>query len=319
MEAVKQLGVDVEIVDTARSRLKDYDIIHVFGSMNGNHRIVEAAREMDLPVILSPLVSPAWDHAAGVRARLAESIVGRLTDWNVQTTYGHIRRGLDLANLVIALGEDEKKAIISGFLIEPMKIKIIPNGIGDRFFVADAEFFRSETGIGGDFVLVVGSISPYKNQLAVVRALTDPPFQIVLIGPAGKQDQDYLQELLQDSRVKWLGALEHGDPLLASAFAAASVFALPSKGEVFPNAVLEALAGGTPVVMTSQSALCLPESEFALRKVHWDDQTQLRREIIDLSEQRPPREAVRKLVQSYRWDRIAREIVDCYEACYANA
>lgn len=319
MEAVKQQGAHVEMVDTVRNRLRDYDVVHVFGTMNGNHRIVEAAKESGVPVVLSSLVSPMWNRFAGVRARIAEKIVGRLTDWNVQTTYGHIQRALELADVIIALGSAEKKAVVSGFLIEPSKIRIIPNGISDRFFSADASLFRHHCRIEADFVLAVGTISSYKNQLGIARALNDSRTQIILIGPAGKSDEDYLREVLQHPQVRWLGALEYNDPVLPSAFAAASVLALPSKGEVFPNVVLEALAAGTPVVMTSESALFLPDSEFALRKVYWNDQRMLRREILDLIEQRPARKAVSRLVQDYRWPCIAHQIVGCYQACCANA
>ena len=112
--------------------------------------------------------------------------------------------------------------------------------------------------------------------------------------------------------VTWLGSLEHADPLLASAFHAAAVVALPSQGEVLPLSVLEALAAGTPVVMTAQSALDLPGSTFALRKVGWDDGPGQRLAIEQLVAERPERTRVQALVQQFSWDRVAAQIAGSY-------
>ncbi len=51
-------------------------------------------------------------------------------------------------------------------------------------------------------------------------------------------------------QVIWLGRLDHHDPLLASAYAAARVFALPSWFETPGLAALEAALAGCAVVIT---------------------------------------------------------------------
>ena len=53
-----------------------------------------------------------------------------------------------------------------------------------------------------------------------------------------------------DGFVTWLGRLEHDDPLLASAYAAARVFALPSWFETPGLAALEAALAGSAVAIT---------------------------------------------------------------------
>ncbi|GGY05152.1 glycosyltransferase [Massilia dura] len=316
--ALNRLGADTshplqaQLVDPNRERLDAFDLIHVFSAINGNFRLVEAASEMGVPVVLSPLLSPGWDRASGFRARVADRLTGRLTGWHVQTSYAQTKRALQLAKLVIALGEAERAAIISGFLVNPAKIRVFPNGINQQFFTARPELFRQSTGITGPFVLMVGSINPYKNQLGLVQALADMNLPVVLIGRVARQDQVYLDTVLRSPWVRWLGALDHGDPLLASAYSAASVVALPSHGEVFPLAVLESLAAGTPVVMTDENALDLQESAFALRKARWHDATAQRAAIRDFIDRPPARDAVRGLVEQYTWQRVAAEIANCY-------
>lgn len=309
-------GVQVRLVDANHDRLDDYDLIHVFSAINGNVRIVEAACELGVPVVLSPLISPGWTRSAGLRAQLADRLAGRMTDWMVQTSYAQTKRALQLSSLVIALGERERDAIVHGFGTARDKIRVLPNGINAHFFSANGELFARETGLRQPFVLMVGAISPYKNQLGLAQALAGcdagRSIPLVLVGAASREQQLYLQQLQAMPHVRWLGALEHTDPLLASAYHAASVLALPSQGEVFPLAVLEALAAGTPVVMTQQSALQLPDAGFALRQVRWDDGAGLRDAIMALLAQPPARSSVQSLVRQFSWDYVAAQMAQAY-------
>ena len=313
-----QRPLEVQLVDANHERLADFDVLHVFSASNGNYRIVETARELGVPVVLSPLLPPSWDRASAWRARLADRLAGRLTEWMVQTSYAQTRRALQLANVVIALGEAERDAIVHGFDLPATSIRVLPNGINPHFFTANGDLFLRETGIAGPFVLVVGSISPYKNQLGLAQALAGAGVPVVLIGTAPREQQAYLQQLLDLPHVSWLGALDHADPLLASAYHAAAVAALPSQGEVFPLSVLEALAAGTPVVMTAHSALDLPDSAFALRKVRWDDGPAQRQAVLQLLALTPERLRVRALVERFTWERVAAQIADCYVQLHAG-
>ncbi len=312
--ALNQLdaSMSAELVDPARQKLDDFDLIHVFSAYNGNFRVVESAVDLGVPVVLSPLVSPSWNRNTGFRARVADRLAGRISSYNLQTSYAQTKRALQLADLVIALGEAEREAIISGFLTERSKIRVFPNGISRQFFTAKGELFRHRTGIVGPFVLSVGSISPYKNQLGLAQALDGCELPLVMIGPVARDQQEYLQQVLESPWVRWLGALDHEDPLLASAFAAASVVALPSQGEIFPLSVLEALATGTPVVMTEESALQLEGADAMLRKVAWDDRAGQREAIVSLAMRPPGRSRVQAMVEQFTWQRVASQVAACY-------
>lgn len=312
LDALVLQGVQATLVDPHRHRLDEYDVIHVFSAINGNYRIVETAAEMGVPVVLSALVPPAWDRTTGACARLADRLAGRLTGWNVHTSYAQTKRALQMAQLVIALGAAERTAIVQAFRTDAHKIRVLPNGVDRRFFEAEPGLFRRQTGITAPFVLMAGAISPYKNQLALAQALSRDGMTVVLAGCAPPQHRDYLRQLLDCPAVHWLGALAHDDPLLASAYAAAAALALPSQGEVFPLVVLEALAAGTPAVMTRASALQLPDSGFALRQLRADDMPAWRTALGAFIAAPPDRAAVSALVEQFTWRRVAQQLAACY-------
>lgn len=211
-----RVPLEAELVDPIRSRLDDYDVVHVFAAVNGNHRIVEAAVELNVPVVLSALTAPGWNRSNGTRARIADRLLGNLIAWDMQTSYAQTRHALRLASLVVALGEAEKQALRSAFLINPSKVRVLPNGISPHFFEADAALFRSRTALHGQFALMVGSVSPYKNQLGMAQALSEMALPFVVIGEAGERDTDYLRRLRAVPGVICMGALRHEDRMRKS-------------------------------------------------------------------------------------------------------
>ncbi len=101
-------------------------------------------------------------------------------------------------------------------------------------------------------MLSVGRIEPRKNTLALVRAARRLALPLVIAGEAPPGCEQYEAECRSaaDPQTIWLGRLDHHDPLLASAYAAARVFALPSWFETPGLAALEAALAGCSVVIT---------------------------------------------------------------------
>jgi glycosyltransferase involved in cell wall biosynthesis len=255
LSALKEAGCDARLMDARRERLTEYDLIHVFAAINGNFRVVQAAKRDGVPVVLSPLLQPSWTSSLGKRAKLASSVFGRITRWEARTEYDEIRHALEQADRLIALGIAEKRCIEEAFGIPADRTQVIPNGIGDRFFSASAQCFTETYRIEPGFVLAAGTISPYKNQLGVVKALAGTGTRIVLIGPCDKATRPYLESIVSFPEVTYLGAMDYQSPMLASAYAAAGVLCLASHSEVMPLVVLEALAAGTPAVLTQHHSM----------------------------------------------------------------
>jgi hypothetical protein len=126
----------------------------------------------------------------------------------------------------------------------------VPNGIPKRFFEATTARFTERFRIEPGSFSASPSIDAHMKQLGLARALGPGGRELVLIGPCEPEHRPYLDQLTALPRVRYQGPLAYGDPLLASAYAAAGVFCLASHSEVMPLCILESLAAGTPAVMT---------------------------------------------------------------------
>lgn len=137
------------------------------------------------------------------------------------------------------------------------KTRYVPRGVVVEHFRSGPA--RSEARARFDlpedaFVLCsVASISENKNQLLLVRAMPDrPDFHLLLAGPV--VDADYLDRAVAAAtergvvdRVHVVGELDDVRPVLA----ASDVFALASRAEGSPVALIEAMSAGLPVLATT--------------------------------------------------------------------
>ncbi len=152
----------------------------------------------------------------------------------------------------------------------PQQCTVIPNGCGldpDMVF-PDGESFRRRYRIpqGAPMVLFLGRLHRIKGLDVLVDAFATlrqgvPAAQLVIAGP------DEGEHAVVENQARRLGVLEavhlvgrlDGDLRLA-ALRTADVFALTSHSEGMPNAVLEACASGTPVLISDRCNL--PEVSF---------------------------------------------------------
>jgi glycosyltransferase involved in cell wall biosynthesis len=310
--ALQRLGVDAQIIDPSREKLEDFELVHIFSAINGNHRIAEQAKAIGRPVVTSPLIRPHWTRTLGRKARLLESLVGRLTHWEVKTEYRHIRSCLENSDRLVALGSIEGNCIVEAFGISPARIDIIPNGIPERFFTANSRLFQSSTGIAPGFVLCVASINPHKNQAGLVDAVKDLGIQVVLIGPCLETNRPYLERMTAQSNVKYLGSLAYDDPLLASAYASAGLFCLPSQSEVMPLSVMESLAAGTPVVMTRHHCMDLSNFKNVIKEVSPLDRAAIRASVEHFTKNPPEKTVCQASVQHLTWSAVGTSLLTCY-------
>ena len=114
-------------------------------------------------------------------------------------------------------------------------------------------------------------------------------------------------------RVLWLPARDHRDPLLASAYAAARVFALPSWFETPGLAALEAALAGTAIVITPHGST----REYFGDRVRYarpDRVGEIASAIRQAWDHGPDPRLADFIAAHYLWPRVARKTAEVYDA-----
>lgn len=139
------------------------------------------------------------------------------------------------------------------------KINLVPNGVDlSRFSAADGAELRRSWGATRDAVVVgfLGMLRPEKRPQLLLEALALMDQRSLPARVAFAGDGALMQQLRQQAaslpagqRVLFLGQVDD----VAAFLAAIDVLALTSDTEGLPNAVIEAMAAGKPVVATRVS------------------------------------------------------------------
>lgn len=241
-EALRTLGVQVEFVDTPEDT--SYDILHVFGLYPAYLPICQAFRERGVPIVLSPIffkdVSTLFRRAHSATA----PYWGR---WS--QTYRQLRALAQMADSLLPNTQAEAEFVRRYFRVHT-PCWVVPNGVDARFAEGDPRLFREAFGVQGDFVLCVGRIERRKNQLRLVQALRGTGLPLIIVGESIARKYLARCQRASDGHVRFLPPLPHDSPLLASAYAACRVFALPSLLETPGLAALEAGVAGARLVVT---------------------------------------------------------------------
>jgi glycogen(starch) synthase len=167
-----------------------------------------------------------------------------------------IRRALGLASEILVLSDHWRHVIQP--LVPNVPIHVVPNGVEMPELRP-----RGEREGGILRVLTIATLGRHKGHfdlLAAAELLRDRPIRFLLAGPdstsgrgEGAQVRQRAKELRLESLVSFLGLL--GPVQKTALLAEADVFLLPSYAEGMPNAVLEAMAAGLPVVATRVGAV----------------------------------------------------------------
>ena len=172
----------------------------------------------------------------------------------------------------------------------------------DRFKPVDRHAAKSALGINGPLVICVGALIDRKGHQIVVEALARLPGVSLLIageGPAREAIEAAVDRAGVGDRVRLLGAVPHAD--LPRLLAAADVMALASESEGLANAWVEALACGTPIVITEAGGAREVVTDRAAGRVVPRTPAAFADAIADLLREPPAPEATRSLATRFTW------------------
>jgi len=313
---LEEQGVSIRLFSRWVDRIGQARLVHLFGMSREGLEVARLARSLGVPVILSPI---CWFEPAALRA-LAKSPIHSALDLakcaarRACPQLPSWRRDLlRIADMLLPNSQAEANQLVAMFGTDPRKIHVVPNGVQPGFASADPSLFHQAYG-DSEFVLYAGRIEPRKNVLGLIESLRGSGLPLVVLGESPPGHEAYLAVCRQAGQgfVCWLGRVEHDNPLLASAYSAARVFALPSWFETPGLAALEAGLAGTAVVITPFG--CTHEY-FGARVLYArpDRPKSIRRAIESAWEDGPNPELAQHVAEHFPWSKVARITAEVYE------
>lgn len=258
-----------------------------------------------IPIVWNPIFSSAKTPAAESR-RAARK---RLT-----RSFPRLERKLsENTRLFITLSSNEEALIKAFYGVDPSRFRRVPHGVDPGFSSASPALFREHLGNDLPFVLHCGSFTPGKNQLGLIRALESAPLQLVFIG--GIIDEGYYSQCVAEAgdNVRFFGRVDHSDPMLPSAFAAATCFCLPSFNEVFPLTAMEAAVSGCSLVFSDTWGAKEIYGSHATYVSPTDLQGIRRAVEAAMAAGRNEPAVAANFLKTYSWESAARQLVDVYQ------
>jgi len=235
-----------------RARLQNFDVVHIFGLYDLlGPAVGEACRVRKLPYVLEPI---------GMFVPIVRSL--RLKGL-YHLVWG--RRLFEGASAVIATSDQEAEELAAGG-VPGAKIVLRRNGVEAPESWPEPGAFRRAHEIPEEvkLVLFLGRLSAKKSPDLLVQAFAKLPEQLggktlrlVFAGPdeggVTAQLEQVAAQLGMQTRVQFVGPV-FGAAKWA-AYRDADVFVLPSQNENFGNTAAEAVAAGTPVIVTEQCGI----------------------------------------------------------------
>ena len=167
------------------------------------------------------------------------------------------RAAAEAADLILCVSRHTRACVVGWAAIAPERILLVSNTVADAFAPGDGSALRAALGLDSKRVLLtVGRLDSrdrYKGHDRVIEAIPDLVARgqdviYVIIGEG--DDRARLDDLARSAgvaeRVRFLGAVSL--QCLVEAYRMADLFLMPSTGEGFGIAYLEAMASGTPAL-----------------------------------------------------------------------
>lgn len=254
-EFLEKKGIHVKLFNQWEDKLKDFDILHVFGSVKDCLGLMEAAKPLGVKVVLSPVfwstLNRALHEYGGLNKKINMS-VKHIVKAVFPFMPSSRRKMLEVADSILPNSEAEVNQLVKLFAADKNKMHVCYLAADERFATANPDEFISKFQVS-DFILSVGRIEPRKNQLNLIKALRDCERKLVIIGNIVLGYEKYYEECrkLAGDRVLFIDNISHENSLLSSAYAASHTFVLQGWFETPGLVAIEAGLTGANLAVTN--------------------------------------------------------------------
>lgn len=344
---LERLGYEVKVHNDLMFDQRQHDLYHIFNlwSPKSCRRTMEFIQLSGSPVVLSPIYLDlsekrtfdsdvaavfrrafSWeatnDEFARLREKRKRQLEADLPAFGEPYSgfFHEVRKLVETADHLICLSEHERDAL-RAIGADVSRSTVIQNPVDCSLYAKSSpELFQKTFGVS-DYVLCVGRIEPRKNQIMLLHALKEAGLPIVLIGHASSPEYEQLLRSVAGPNVLFAGRIAPNSELLASAYAGARVFCLPSWSEGAPLVALEAAAAGCRMVLSDRSS----EREYFGERADYIDPAnpeeilKVIRNAYDTPFSPRQREDFKSWVsETYNWDRHIERTAAVYESVAAE-
>jgi len=230
-------------------------------------------------------------------------------------------RAVRSADAIISVSRHTAEDLVRRSRVQAGRIHVVPLAAGLPITGGDVEETLARLKIRHPYVLFAGTLGPRENVVRLVRAYRrlasrGAPHALVLAGPMGWRPQGLFRELAIEApgEIVLTGPTEPAD--LDALHRGASAFVYPSLYEGFGLPVLDAMARGTPCVVSIAASLPEVAGEAAVpvepRSVAGLAEA-MERVLNDQSLTARLREAGLARAAGFTWEETARRTLEVYK------
>ena len=224
---------------------------------------------------------------------------------------------LAAADRIVTVSKKTKDDLVSRYGIDPARVDVIYNGVGEVDVTHGAKDKESKDCISGDYILWVGRRAGYKNFFwfvhAVAPLLWRRGLRIICTGgqPFGRKERLWMALHCVYGR---FSLVNPDDAELACLYAGARCLVMPSRYEGFGLPVVEAMSYGCPVVLPHDHVF----PEIAGDAAAWyaaNDSVAFRHEVRRVEEGTFREELIRRgraRAAGFSWQKSAEELLRIY-------
>lgn len=186
----------------------------------------------------------------------------------VREKHAWMARALSHSEFFAPVSETSRTEFLERFSVAPSHVRAIPLGVSRGFHPVGADRARSEAatflGFDDPYVLYVGGIQHNKNIDLILRCFRrlreSRRFfgELVLAGDLHYSIDEFRHKIEEQGiaqHVHLVGCFDPEDPRLATLYRGASLFLFPTFYEGWTSPPLEAMACGTPTIVSHASSL----------------------------------------------------------------
>ena len=241
-----------------------------------------------------------------------------------QMIYEEEKNGLQKADQVMAVSNYTRQLVIKHYGVPEGKVRVLHNGINPEEFITTQTFstgLNSLKKAGYKIVLFAGRLTLQKGPeyflYAAKEVLRDSPKTIFVMAGDGEmlgQMMNLTASLKMSNNVIFPGFLRGKE--LSDAFAQSDLLVMPSVSEPFGIVPLEAMAYGTPVIVSKQSGVS--EVVSHVFKVDFWDIDEMAEQILSILKYKALKETMslngKRQSLSCSWDKTARQCLSYYQS-----